>query len=260
MVDPRLERLKRQLTRLKLLNTREQLDGLLDTGARGKMSFLDFLDHVVREEISSKDIKRARMRLQMAKFPLNRRLEDYDFTLQPSLDRRLLTELETGRYLSSATNVLLLGPPGVGKTHLAIGLGRKAIELGWSCRYIQAADLVQQLDKASQSGVLEDALTHFGRPHLLIIDELGYLPLERHAGHLLFHLVRKRYEKGSLLLTSNQPISAWGQMLGGEITATAILDRLLHHSYVLTIKGDSYRLREKRQAGIVLASANGVTQ
>ena len=182
MVDPRMDRLERQLTRLKLLSTRERLDGLLESGARGKMSFLDFLDHVIQEEIASKDVKRARMRLQMAKFPLNRCLEGYDFALQPSLDRRLVTELETGRYLANATNVLLLGPPGVGKTHLAIGLGRKAIELGWSCRFIHAADLVHQLGKAANSGALDDALTHFGRPHLLIVDSCavpGYVESTR---------------------------------------------------------------------------------
>lgn len=251
MVDPRMERLDRHLTRLKLVSTRERLDGLLESGAKGEMSFLDFLDHVIQEEIQSKDQRRARMRIQMAKFPLERRLESYDFTLQPSLDRRLVTELETGRYLANATNVLLLGPPGVGKTHLAIGLGRRAIEQGYSCRFIHAADLVHQLGKASQNGALEVALGHFARPHLLIVDELGYLPLERQAGHLLFHLIRRRYEKGSLLLTSNQPIGSWGQMLGDEVVATAILDRLLHHSHVLTIKGESYRLKEKRRAGIV---------
>jgi len=251
MVDPRMERLERHLTRLKLVSTRERLDTLLETGAQGEMSFLDFLDHVIKEEIQSKDQKRARMRIQMAKFPLNRRLEDYDFTLQPSLDRRLIADLETGRYLANATNVLLLGPPGVGKTHLAIGLGRKAIELGYSCRFIHAADLVHQLGKAAQHGALDEALSIFARPHLLIVDELGYLPLERQAGHLVFHLIRKRYERGSLMLTSNQPIGAWGEMLADEVVATAILDRLLHHSHIVTIKGESYRLREKRRAGIV---------
>ena len=145
MVDPRMERLERHLTRLKLVSTRERLDGLLEAGAKGEMSFLEFLDHVIREEVQNKDQKRARMRIQMAKFPLDRRLEDYDFSLQPSLDRRLITELETGRYLANATNVLLLGPPGVGKTHLAIGLGRKAIQQGYSCRFITALDLVHQL-------------------------------------------------------------------------------------------------------------------
>lgn len=251
MVDPRMERLERHLTRLKLVSTRERLDTLLESGAKGEMSFLEFLDHVIQEEVQIKDQKRARMRIQMAKFPLDRRLEDYDFSLQPSLDRRLIAELETGRYLANATNVLLLGPPGVGKTHLAIGLGRKAVELGYSCRFIHAVDLVHQLGVASEHGALEDALTLFARPHLLIVDELGYLPIERQAGHLLFHLVRKRYEKGSLLLTSNQPIGAWGAMLADEVVATAILDRLLHHSHIVTIKGESYRLKEKRRAGVV---------
>ncbi len=251
MVDPRTERLERHLTRLKLVSTRERLDTLLETGAKGEMSFLDFLDHVIKEEVQSKDLKRARMRIQMAKFPLNRHLEDYDFSLQPSLDRRLIADLETGRYLANATNVLLLGPPGVGKTHLAIGLGRKAIEQGYSCRFIHAADLVNQLSKAVQCGALDDALSIFARPHLLIVDELGYLPLERQAGHLLFHLIRKRYERGSLMLTSNQPIGAWGEMLADDVVATAILDRLLHHSHIVTIKGESYRLKEKRRAGVV---------
>ena len=251
MVDPRMERLERSLTRLKLIGTRARLDALLEAGARAELSFLDFLDLVMKEEIASKDARRARLRIQMAKFPLNRRLEDYDFTLQPGLDRRLVTELETGRYLANATNVLLLGPPGVGKTHLAIGLGRSAIEQGYSCRFITASDLIQQLVKADQHGALDEALGLFARPHLLIVDELGYLPLARQAGHLLFHLVRRRYEKGSLLVTSNQPIGAWGDVLGDPVVATAILDRLLHHSHVLTIKGDSYRLREKRRAGIV---------
>lgn len=253
MVSPQVERLERHLTRLRLTGTRIRLDALLEEGARSEMSFLDFLDYVVQEEVVGKDAKRARMRTQMAKFPLDRRLEDYDFNLQPSLDRRLVTELESGRYLANATNILLLGPPGVGKTHLAIGLGRKAIEQGFSCRFIGAADLVHQLARAEETGALDEALAHFARPHLLIVDELGYLPLARQAGHLLFHLVRRRYEKGSLLMTSNQPIGAWGEALGDPVVATAILDRLLHHSHVLTIKGDSYRLREKRRAGIVPA-------
>ena len=251
MVDPRVERLERHLVRLRLMGTRTRLDGLLAEGARQELSYLDFLDLVIREEVTEKDAKRAQLRAQMARFPLNRGLEDYDFSLQPSLDRRLVQELETGRYLANATNVILLGPPGVGKTHLAIGLGRRAIDQGHTCRFIAASDLVQQLAKAEAMGALEDALTHFGRPHLLIVDELGYLPLARQGGHLLFHLIRKRYEKGSLMITSNQPIGSWGDALGDPVVATAILDRLLHHSHVLTIKGESYRLREKRRAGIV---------
>lgn len=129
MTDPRIERLERHLIRLKMVSTKARLDTILEEGARSQLSFLDFLDKVVGEEVAAKDAKRAIMRTQMAKFPLDRTLESFDFDYQPSLDRRLVAELETGRYLANATNVLLLGPPGVGKTHLAIGLGRKAI---WS--------------------------------------------------------------------------------------------------------------------------------
>lgn len=253
MVDPRIERLERHLTRLKLVNTRERMDTLLEEGVRAEMSYLDFIDQVIRGEIASRYAKRAQMRIQMAKFPMNRRLEDCDFVLQPSLDRRLIAELETGRYLANATNVLLLGPPGVGKTHLATGLGRMAIELGYSCQFIHVAYLVHQLGAAVHNGKLPEVLDHFARPHLLIVDELGYLPLERQAVHLLFHLIRRRYKKGSLMITSNQPVGAWGEMLGDEVVSTAILERLLHHSHILTIKGESYRLKEKRQARIVPA-------
>ncbi len=257
MTDPRIDRLERNLIRLRLGGTRARLDSLLEEGARAELSYLDFLDRVIAEEVAAKDSKRAQMRTQMARFPLDRTLESYDFSLQPSLDRRLMAELETGRYLANATNVLLLGPPGVGKTHLAIGLGRKAIEQGYSCRFITALDLVHQLTLAEQNGALDDALILFSRPHLLILDELGYLPLVRSGGHLLFHLIRRRYEKGSLLITSNQPVGAWGEVLGDPVVATAVLDRLLHHSHVITIKGESYRLREKRKAG-VLPTRDGV--
>jgi len=251
MTDPRIERLERHLIRLKMVSTKARLDTILDEGARSQLSFLDFLDKVVGEEVAAKDAKRAIMRTQMAKFPLDRTLESFDFDYQPSLDRRLVAELETGRYLANATNVLLLGPPGVGKTHLAIGLGRKAIQQGYSCRFITALDVVHQLTVAEQNGVLDDALVIFGRPHLLILDELGYLPLVRTGGHLLFHLIRRRYEKGSLLITSNQPVGSWGEVLGDPVVATAVLDRLLHHSHVITIKGESYRLKEKFRAGVV---------
>ena len=251
MVDPQMERVTRHLTRLKLVATRERLDALLQEAARKELGFIDFLDLVLSEEAQSKDLKRNRMGIQIAHFPVVRRLEDFDFSLQPSIDPKLIRELETGRFIANGENVLLLGPPGVGKTHLAIGLGRKVIELGASALFVPALGLVAQLMRAESEGHLEERLAHLTKPKLLIIDELGYLPFERRAAHLLFQLVNRRYERGSLVLTSNQPVGNWGEVFGDAVLATAILDRLLHHSHVITIKGESYRLREKQKAGLI---------
>lgn len=251
MVDPQMERVTRHMTRLKLVATRERLDALLQEAARKELGYLDFLDLVLSEEAQSKDLKRTRMGIQIAHFPVVRRLEDFDFSLQPSIDQKLIRELETGRFIANGENVLLLGPPGVGKTHLAIGLGRKAVERGASALFVPALGLVAQLMRAESEGRLEERLIHLAKPKLLVIDELGYLPFERRAAHLLFQLVNRRYERGSLILTSNQPVGNWGEVFGDNVLATAILDRLLHHSHVVTIKGDSYRLREKRKAGLL---------
>lgn len=251
MVDPQMERVTRHLTRLKLVATRERLDALLQEAARKEVGYLDFLDLVLSEEASAKDQKRTRMGIQIAHFPVVRRLEDFDFSLQPSIDPKLIRELETGRFIANGENVLLLGPPGVGKTHLAIGLGRRAVERGASALFVPALGLVAQLMRAESEGRLEERLTHLAKPKLLVIDELGYLPFERRAAHLLFQLVSRRYERGSMILTSNQPVGNWGEVFGDAVLATAILDRLLHHSHVITIKGDSYRLREKRKAGLL---------
>ena len=160
-------------------------------------------------------------------------------------------ELATGHFIAQAENVLLFGPPGVGKTHVGIALGRAVIEAGHSVLFITATALLAALSKAHAEGHFGDQLTFFAKPKLLIVDELGYLPLERTTAHLFFQLVAKRYERGSILLTTNQQVTEWGHVFGDETIAAAILDRLLHHSHTLVIKGESYRLKAKKRAGLL---------
>lgn len=222
-----------------------------EEAAGSEKGYLDFLHTLVEEELAVRYERCVETRTRLAHFPFRKTLEQFDFDAQPTVDKRAIDDLASMSFIDRASNIVLLGPPGVGKTHLAVGLGMRAIASGYSVYFVRLEDMMQKLIQSYQEGRFARKLRTYLKPQLLICDEVGYTTLDRVQSNLFFELVAKRYEKGAMILTSNKSYGDWGSIFGDTVIAAAILDRLLHHSTTINIRGSSYRLKEKMKAGVI---------
>ncbi|NNN16923.1 MAG: ATP-binding protein [Thermoplasmata archaeon] len=244
------QRLHANLTALKLSTVEGIVDGYLESTVAEGRSVVEAMDYLFDQEVKVRNSAALETRLKLAGFPVRKTFEAFDLSAQPSIDPKVIQELRTLRFIHNAESVVFLGPPGVGKSHLALALGHEAIKAGFLVYYIGATQLISELKKANETDRLAMKLKTLGRYPLLIIDEIGYLPMEREGAHLFFQLVSRRYERGATIYTSNKPYSDWGEVLGDPVIAAATLDRILHHSTTVNIKGESYRLMSRRKAGV----------
>ena len=258
MSDLQHERITALTAELRLGAMADLYGAIAQDAAKAKdASYADFLEQVLRAERDARRVRSASMLARTAGFPAIKTLEDYDFGFATGAPKAQIHELASLGFVERTENVVMLGPSGTGKTHLAIALGLLATARGWKVRFTTAADLILMLETAQRQERLKDVLQRaIANPRLLIIDEIGYLPFGRDQANLFFQVIAKRYEKGSMILTSNLTFGSWDDAFAGDAVLTAaMLDRILHHATVVQISGESYRLKDKRRAGIVARPA-----
>jgi len=239
-----LDSIKKSLVALRMPRALEMLDSMVRRIEQGEIDAIGALDQLLVEELTLRDNRRIKTALMMARLSTIKTLQGFDFTFQPSLDRNRILALAELKFIERAEVVHLLGPPGTGKSHLATALAVEAVKAGKSVAFSTLADIISSLVKAEREGQLKERIRFLARASLLVVDEIGYLPVTPGGGNLFFQLVNARYEKGAMILTSNRGFAEWGEVFGDHVVATALLDRLLHHAIVIQIEGSSYRLRQ----------------
>lgn len=245
-----IDLVRNRLEELSLTEAAKVLDNRAEQAAKAGWSYIEFIDRLLQEELGARKERSFKARTRLAKISTLKTLTDFDFEAQPGIDQKLIQELASLSFLDRTDNVIFLGPPGVGKSHLALALTVRALEEGYTAYFTTLDQLMLDLKKAEAKGKFEQRLRKYVKPKVLLLDEVGYLPLDRTMANMLFQLVSRRYERGSIILTSNKSYAEWSDFLGDPVLAAAILDRLLHHSVTVNIRGESYRLRQRRKAGL----------
>lgn len=230
---------------LKLDKIKDYYPTYIENASKNEISLTDMLYELTNKEIEYRDERASQIQVTVSAFPYKKELSDFDFDYQPSINKQEIMELNTLGFLDRHKNILFVGPSGVGKTHLATSIGITAAKKRYSVYFISCHDLITQLNKAHYENKLEARIKHFCRYELLIIDEIGYLPVDKQGANLFFQLIAKRYERHSTIITTNQTFNKWGDVFSDNVLANAILDRLLHHSSIINIKGNSYRIKDK---------------